>query len=55
MRGLEARHPCLAKRRHLRQRYVTRGVSDAEQAEIDTMQDKAIQAIVDTYEVRRAL
>ena len=29
--------------------------SDAEQAEIDTMQDKAIQAIVDTYEVRRAL
>ena len=28
---------------------------DAEQAEIDTMQDKAIQAIVDTYEVRRAL
>ena len=29
--------------------------NDAEQVEIDTMQDKAIQAIVDTYEVRRAL
>jgi hypothetical protein len=29
--------------------------SDAERAEIETMQDKATQAIVDTYEVRRAL
>ena len=29
--------------------------SDAEQAEIDTMQDKAIRAIVDTYEVRRTI
>jgi hypothetical protein len=29
--------------------------SDAEQVEIDMMQDKAIQAIVDTYEVRRTL
>lgn len=28
---------------------------DAEQAEIDMMQDKAIQAIVDTYEIRRTL
>jgi hypothetical protein len=29
--------------------------SDLEQVEIDTMQDKAIQAIVDTYDVRRTL
>jgi hypothetical protein len=29
--------------------------SDAERVEIETMQDKATQAIVDTYEVRRAL
>ena len=47
-RKVEGRYPGLDE---IRER--VRG--DAEQAEIDIMQDKAIQAIVDTYEVRRAL
>jgi hypothetical protein len=47
-RKVEGRYPDLDEVRE-------RVRSDAEQAEIDTMQDKAIQAIVDTYEVRRTL
>ena len=47
-RKVEGRYPDLEEVRE-------RVRSDAEQAEIDTMQDKAIQAIVDTYEVRRTL
>lgn len=44
---VEGRYPDLADA-HERVR------SDAERAEIEIMQDRAIQAIVDTYEVRRA-
>lgn len=48
MKKVDGRYPDLVEvRERLR--------SDAEQAEIDTMQDKAIQAIVATYEVRRTL
>ena len=44
---VEGRYPDLADAyEHVR--------SDAERAEIEIMQDRAIQAIVDTYEVRRA-
>jgi hypothetical protein len=47
-RKVEGRYPDLEEVRE-------RVRSDAERVEIETMQDKATQAIVDTYEVRRAL